>query len=163
MKRCVLLITFFAVLISVCGCAKIQETDTSVATFYYLSSKLSYGTQEGVLSPELRDIQAYEDDILGLLNFYLAGPESDSLISPFPTYSSAERYTQSGNTLKIYMNYRFCTLSGLSLTIACACLARTVLSLYNCDAVSLYAPLAFKDGSTFITFTKDNLIFSDTV
>jgi len=67
-----------------------------------------------------------------------------------------------GLTAKIVLCDEFATLKGLDLTIACACLSRTVIALTGCHEVIISAESMQLDGKNFITLSRDSYLLLDT-
>ena len=111
--------------------------------FYYPRNSASfvYGAADGVITAEIREASGHVGDLNYLISMYLRGPQDTALRSPFPAGCKLEGIRTEESTLHVFLSSEFATLEGTDLTLACAALARTCLSMtqyqYICiDAVS---------------------------
>lgn len=161
MRRMICL--FFAVMLlfSLCACSE-RDTDLQVpANFYYCTKTISYDSETGVIGSEVREIKTLANDLTSILNLYLKGPQSDQLVSPFPDGSCVERHSQNGTEITLIMSRPFAQLTGLELTLACACLGKTVFSLTDAQTLTIHADNIYLDGNSHITLTRDSLLLLD--
>ena len=147
-----------------CACG-IQKGDDSVQTpFYYLRDPDAYvyGSPEGVISFEHRDITGHKDELNYLLMLYLKGPLDEALESPFPEGCSILQTNERNGRLSVMLNSSFTTLKGMELTLACVCMARTCFSLTDAQSIRITAKAA--DGTIPIdeTITINSLLLEET-
>jgi hypothetical protein len=163
MKKLICLLLCFAMLpLSSCG---FRSSDDTVQTpFYYLRDPDSYlyGSPEGVVSYEHRDITGHEDELNYLLMLYLKGPLDKSLESPFPEGSRILQLSKRSGKLYVLLNSNFANLKGMDLTLACVCLARTCFALSDAQSIRITAKTA--DGTIPIdeTITINSLLLEET-
>jgi len=160
MKRLISAVLFLCCLVTLAGC----NTDSNIqapASFYYCTDQITYNDSHGVIAPEIRESAGYENDMVALLNLYTAGPVSDELRNPFPENLSIESLMQEENTVVIVVSSEYSQLSGLELTLANACLARTVLDYSQSDSVRITCPYALLDGYQSVTITNDSILTMD--
>lgn len=163
MKRTICLILSAVLLFGLCACSQDRDNFQQPVIFYYTHPEelISFNSEEGVVSSEMREGKNYTNDLQGLLDLYLCGPVSDELRSPFPAGVNVQTMVPEGNTLQITLSPEFAKLTGLDLTIACACLSMTVLELTEYEAVRIDAADALLDESNSITMTWDSLLRLD--
>ena len=162
MKYWISLLLIISILLSLCGCTQDMRPAKSPVNFYYLAKEVSYDGESEILLPEEREGAGYEADMEGLLNQYLKGPASDALRSPFPTHVRVTRYATTANTIILEMSSEFAQLLGIDLTVACACIARTLFDLTQMERVMISATDAQLDGQASITFDRNDIYFVDT-
>ena len=163
MKRLIAVLLFLSIGASLLGCNLAELNRNKSIKFYYQAVSPSYQTSSSVLCSEVRDRTLYTDDDLALLNYYFKGPETEDCISPFPSEVRATKITVSHESVNIYMNERFSDIKGLKFTVACACLAKTLMELYQRDRVKIFAARSFSDGSLYIEITTDTLLLWDAI
>lgn len=161
MKRLLILLLCASFLL--CGCESGQHKYEEPVTFYYPRSELSFGKPDGVIGSETREAAGKTTDPAALLAEYLRGPDSDGLRSPFPSGTAIEEMAQEGNVLKLRMNDPFSRLSGMKLTVACACLARTCLSLTDCQSVQIIINGTTPETQRIITMDEQALLLMDDI
>lgn len=163
MKKQLVLILVTAFLLSLCACNTVSNNMRFPVKFYYCTDSISYGTANGVITAEVRDCYAYADDTLALINLYFDGPKTGNCTSPYPSNVKATKLFFSDDVARVYLTDRFSDISGINFTIACACLAKTLMDFYGCNTVEINSARTFSDGSTSVTITKDSLLLLDAV
>lgn len=153
-------IAVILLLCTLCGCAG-QFSQTTPIYFYYLRSDISYTGTTGVISSDLRDDLDPSAPLLQILEQYLSGPDGDDLLSPFPEDIEIVSAVQKDNLLLLEFNDRLSSLSGMDLTLACACITKTCLGLTDATSVSIRSKGAALDGAAQITMTADSLLLLD--
>lgn len=159
MKRLIALLLAFACMACFSGCS----ADTTLAdslNFYYCTSDISYQDADGVIAAETRQVE-HNSDLINTLNLYLQGPAIEELRNPFPVDTKVESLRSDNETLYLTMSVPFGELSGLELTLACACLCRTALEITNLHTVQIRCPDVLLDGNPAITMNLDSLIWLD--
>ena len=152
MKKLICL--FLALCLVLSGCSTGSSGDS--ARFYYCRIDPEYQGDDGIICAEIRDIQSLQDDPEALLAAYFSGPLSPDLELPFPKTTSIEAWKIDHGILTLQLSQDFSQLSGVDLTIACACITKTFLELVHVDKVSI------RTGSNReITMSGDNMNLSD--
>lgn len=155
-------ILFLAMSILFCtGCNNTSETLQDPVIVYYKRSEVSYGASDSVISQSYIDAAGHKDDYAYLLNLYLANENSDVFDQTFPKNTTLVSIKMDALTAKIVLSDSFTSLTGIDLTIACACLTQTVISLTNCQEVIISAKNAKLDGQSFITLSQDSYLLLD--
>ena len=161
MKRLIALLLCFVSIFMCMACAA-DSTKANVINFYYCSAEITYNTIKGVIAAEPREQELKRSDLLSVLNLYMEGPSGHELKSPFPTGSAVVSVQQNENTLYLNMNQTFGKLTGLELTLACACLCKTATEITQLSTVQISCQDVLLDGNTTITLNADDMIWLDT-
>lgn len=147
-----LLVILLAALL-LCGCA----ADKGIH-FYYLRTEYEYGTADGVIASETREITGYDDDLNYLFRLYLEGPLNDSLTSPFPRGTYLLNTLLTGDTLTLVLSVEYSALEDLEQTLANACLASTGFQLTEAEQIIILS------GKETYTLDRSSItLFDDTV
>lgn len=154
-----LLASIFLSLLS--GCISTRNALTDGVNFYYLRTDFQYGTADGVIDSEVREIPSYADDVTYLLQLYFQGPVAGDLHSPFPENTRLTAAQQEGQTLYITLSTSFDSFSGMEQTLACACLTMTCLELADIDTVSITTQDGIQNGENPIVMRADSLTLLD--
>lgn len=155
MKKCTALLLCIPLLLSLFACAR-QELQVP-GNFYYRRSEITYGTEDGVIAAEARELAGISGDLDALFAAYFSGPESGDLESPFPRDTRVVSWEMEGKTLCLTMNDSFGAMSGVELSIACACIARTVLELVPVTQVRFQVSDGLLGGEFSITLSEENV------
>ena len=158
MKRslCILLV----LLLCLAGCIQKDELQNPEAC-YYLRQEATYvfGVSDGIISYEMKD-NIY-DSLDQFLNVYLSGPEAKDLRNPFPVSTQVVSATEADGVLFLVLTDNFASLSGMGLTLASACLAKTCFDATSCSAVRISTESMQLDDSPFLLIDKDTFSFFD--
>lgn len=160
MKKCLCMLLTVILAASLCACrpesAKLQQP----VNFYYRNSEILFGSSNGLISPQVTESAGFHDTV-ALLNAYLKGPETSAFDATFPASTKVLEMTIQGDTAYLGMNDSLARLSGIDLTVACACIAMTTAELTGVKTVTISASNELLDGAASITMNVDDLIFSD--
>ena len=161
MKKTLCVIWVLVLLLSLPACTSSKEDIQEPAFFYYRQSELSYGTTPGVVAKEAREVAGHKQDYSHLLSVYLKGPESYTLYNPFPGSTSLRSFSMHDGTAFVHLSSSFASLTGLDLTLACACITLTVCEMTGVQQVTISADGVLLDGNPQITMTPDGLLMMD--
>ena len=143
----------------VSGCA--ENSTTGTTTFYYCNERLEYGFNTSAIDSEQRkeviDPLAYE----ALLNLYLSGPKSSNLKSPFPSGTQLISIDIEQGRACLVLSNEFSELTGVDLSLACACLALTASDITQCVKVEISVENALLDNRQKILMDTSTLQMSD--
>ncbi len=150
------LICVLTVVILIAALAPHQDRQDTV-NFYYVRSDFSYGSPDGVIGAEARNVGDHEGDLDYLLALYLGGPLDSQLVSPFPNRTTPRLLSVKvkGNILHINLSDLSTVMTDGKFTLACACLSKTCLELANVQAVEITS------GNRSLRLTPANLVFYD--
>lgn len=157
MKRTLLLLLCLSLLFT--GCARPSFTEPGI--FYYHRTDTAYRGSEGVVAPETRELVGISDDLKTLLSLYCEGPRDPALESPLPSDAVVLGHTLYNQVLTLRFNDSLSKLTGVELTVAAGCLARTFLPLTGATTLVLTADGAFLNGDTSLRITLEDLNFQD--
>lgn len=154
MKRMLCLMLAVLLLVLICGCSLSQFGKKDNVSFYYPRKEYDFDASDGVISAESRDMAAHASDISYILNMYLLGPLDPNLKTGFPagTHLKALEYLKSEIIVTLTGES---VLSDIDFTLSGICLART------CSEASGISRVTVIRGSQSITFTPDQILFSD--
>ena len=161
MKRQTIFVLILVLLLFIAGCTPNAAPPKNPVTFYYPAQDTVYDGKTPVIHPEIRDGASYEEDIAGLLALYLKGPSSETHRSPFPRGVTLTRFYTTSNTASMELSSEFAQLSGIDLTLACACIANTLFDLTGMDRIQIFVTDSQLDGQTSITLNRDDFYFTD--
>lgn len=150
MKRRISFLLLLALLLS--GCGHFAQMRDPV-TFYYVRQDYS-SDMLGVLGSEQREAAGHKNDLHRLLAMYLMGPSREGLISPLPRGTSLISLEQSDS--RIILELTELSMSDADYTLACACLAQTLLGITGATQIIVIS------ASRSVTLHKDNLALQDT-
>lgn len=157
MRKLICLLLLLSLLLTGCG-----EQDLKMpGNFYYRLTDLTYNNINGVIAPEARELDGLAEDPEALMEVYLSGPESRDLESPFPKNTTLEAWTLEDQTLTLTLSREFTALSGLDLTIACACITRTMLELTEAQQVVIRTADERLDNNVNVTMSDELLLLTD--
>lgn len=159
MKRILALILCAALVFPLFGCAR-QELQYP-GNFYYRRFEIAYGTEDGVIAAEERELAGISGDLDALFDAYFSGPESSGLESPFPRDTQVVSWEIGEETLELTMNDSFGAMSGVELSIACACIARTFLELAPVTQVRFRLSEGLLGGEQSITLSNETIKVHD--
>ena len=160
MKRLLLFTLIFAVLLSTAGCAHSSIVDP--VSFYYPHKTFTYAAPDDVIAPEIREGSQIAN-IQQLLNAYLEGPKDLTLVFPFPKGTRLVDTAKIDDVRIITLSDDLAVLSGVNLTLACCCLAKTVMAYSGEDSVQIQLESALLDGESSIVISADTVILFDTI
>lgn len=161
MRKFICFVMSMVLLLCLSGCNKKNDSMENPASFYYRNAVITYDSSQAVIAPEVRDVA--DRNLSAFINLYLAGPTSEYLVSPFPAGVSVYFIVQNNNRLYIGLNQPFDTLSGMDLTIACACLYKTMSELTQCDTIEISVNGGTLNGSSSIVIDQNNLLLLDNI
>lgn len=150
-----------ALLLCLCltGCGKATPRDP--ATFYYPRTETFFSGDDGVFAPESRNISGLRGDLDALLALYCAGPVTDGLENPLPTGAILRSWALEGKKLTLDFDPELGQLSGVDLTIAAGCLARTFLPMTGAETLVLTAGGELLGGQTTMRLTAGDISLRD--
>lgn len=161
MKKSIALLLIFSCVCSLFGCQLYREEPELPVTVYYRRSQMTYGTSDGVISSYALEAAGHETDVPFLLQTYLQGPDSADFSPTFPSGTTLRSYNLEGLTAKVVLSDQLATLTGIDLSIACACLSKTLMSLTGCREVIICAEHAQLDNNKYITVSSNSYLMQD--
>ena len=163
MKRMISLLLSLALLLCLPACAHHVDAPKEPVQFYYPrhTDQLQYGDPQGVITHELREAAGYTDRYSYLLNLYLRGPVTQGLRDPFPNGISVISLETAGNSAELVLSDSFAQLSGMDLTVACACLTLTLHSLTGIERLTVTTQGQQLEPEGKIVMRLSDILFMD--
>ncbi len=161
MKKAWTLILCLALLLTACGDRNSTEGMQSPYTYYYRTAQVGYDGEDGVIRGEIREIAGHEKDMTWILKDYFKGPHSEDLVSPFPKDLAVLEYQVKEGTVFLTLSEAFSNLSGVELSVAGACIAKTVFGQEDVNSVSILTEGGLLDGKLSLTLSREGLLLAD--
>lgn len=161
MKRTISVLLLLCLLLPVFGCTNAADNPKDPVSFYYRQQKLTYSDESSVIAPEAREAAGHKEDIPYLLAEYLKGPKAEAFLRTFPQQTRLISFRANKATAEIALSEHFASLTGMDLTIACACLTMTVIELTGVETVKISAENAMLNNAPQITMDKTCLLLID--
>lgn len=159
MKKQISFLLVLSILFSLFGCNTDSVKDPG--NFYYLRSESQFSDADGIIAPEIREMKDLRGNLDSILELYMRGPESSNLESPFPRDTKILEWKIIGSSLHLNFSDLFAQLSGVELTLACACITKTCIELLDVETVRIRANGSLLNGSTYIIMNASNLNLAD--
>ncbi len=159
MKRLICCIIALLLMTSLFACKNKNNEFAEPVTFYYRNAAESYNNENAVLLGEVREGAGYS--LKEVICLYLEGPVTDACLSPFPAGVVVESISFEGTQVNITLSQEFAELNGIKLSLACACVARTVIEFTPCESVSISVPDTLLDGNHAVTISHGDLLLMD--
>ena len=162
MKKMITIFLLFSLILGLYGCSSGIQGYQFPVDFYYLrnDTEIQYSKEDGIITFETREA-GHGDNLTHLLNLYFQGPSDEMLTSPFPEGLNVISAHFNHNALDLILSDEFSELSGIQLTLACACIARTCLLWEGVDAINIRVQDNKAEASQTILLTKDSIEFFD--
>jgi len=154
MKRLCTIVLAVLLIMPLYGC----ESQENTVQFFYLRSEYISGAEDGIISPEDREITS-DRGLNYLLRLYLEGPVSSELISPFPSGLYLLNSQLEDNTLLLVLSRELCSLQNIDLTLALGCLARTGFSLTDAEHIQINSTA--DDEHLSVSLHRDSFVLLD--
>ena len=162
MKRYICFVLAAVLVLSLCGCAS-PDNNTNPVVFYYINNEIEYGTESGVITSTVANVNIDPSDYESLLKLYFNGPTNYECISPFPAGTTIEEFSVEGQRAHILLTPHMATIQDAEFTVALACLTRTVIELTGVDTVQIRILKNTILGEESITLSLNSFDYSDNV
>lgn len=161
MRKLICYITAGVLIILSTGCNKAPDLNSNTVVFYYIYNEIEYGTSSGVITPTIVETQEDTGDYEKLLKRYFRGSTNYDCISPFPAGITLEELQIYHDKAQILLSPHLATISGSQLTIALACLTRTVIEMSNVKTVEIRIQNNQINGADSLTLSLNNFTYFD--
>lgn len=152
---------FLAILL-LCGCDYPNQSIEKPISFYYISQNTEYQPGQSLIREQIVEGADMGNTLDAILTAYLIGPDPDTqLQSPFPTGTALISVNRSGEILYVKLSGRFAQLSGIQLSVACACITKTCISLCDAKYVRIQAVGGTLDGAEYIQMDAQSVLLAD--
>lgn len=161
MKRLLCILMTAVLLLPLAGCIPQKNEIQNPVTFYYRKSDPAYGDDDSIIASELRDAGSSTGDAAAVIARYLQGPESPELSRTFPQGVTLVSLRTEDGVAHIVLDDSFSALTGINLTVACACLTMTVCELTGAASARIRTETTLLDENRVITMEPENLLLMD--
>ena len=161
MKRFLILLLCLSLLLPIFGCSQQEKAPEKPVNYYYRRASIDYKNESGVIGAEQRESLGHEGQVRYLLSEYLKGPKSSEFSQIFPADLTILSIHYADTRAKITFSFQLAQLTGIDLTIACACITMTVIELTGAESVQIFAAGALLDEYQSITMDKNCLLLLD--
>ena len=161
MKKLLCLILSLLFCVNFWGCQEEKPKLEQPVRFYYLTSTPENGIQDKVIDAVSVEGAGKLEDIHSLLNEYLRGTSEPGFETTFPASTKILKLTVSDSIAAVEMNSAIARLSGIDLTIACACITMTVMELTGASQVRISASNSTLDGAETVVMDINSLTMLD--
>lgn len=158
MKRFISLLLIVVLFVSFGACSK---NNNESVLFYYLKTDFKFGTDQTIITPEKRDAAGHYNQYDKLMEAYLSGPIDSAYSSPFPSGTSLISLEINNTRAHIVVSSHLATLSGHKLTIACACIGKTLLEMVDVRSVEIKAQDSLLNGMQSVILSENDLFLWD--
>ncbi len=156
MKKGIVLLLVISLVL--CGCSSSRTEEETVA-FYYPVLEMDYSIGASYLQAEIRSKAVTGYVLTDILNLYLQGPLDRYIYSmPFQHNTKVHALAIENGVMQLTLTRGFATYTGLQLTIACACIAKTAMELTGVDSVRIKAYQSTLDGAQYIEMDRNSLL-----
>ena len=162
MKRCKRLCAVLLLLILLCGCAGQRVEYINPIRFYYCSADASFNQPGGTLASETRELRNTQISIDEILRLYFAGPQSDTLVSPFPAGIAFSDVRIQDGMLTLRLSEQYAQLSGAARTEAAACLTLTFTQVRTIERVCIETDDGVNEEQRQATYSAADFVLRDT-
>ena len=159
MKRLISLLLCIVLFPALLGCQ--TEELLFPGTFYYRRTDAFYSGTDGVIAPEQRDLNGIEHDLGAILSLYCNGPASEGLENPLPPGAKILDWQADNEELHLHFTHALSQLSGVDLTVAAGCLARTFLPLSGASTLVLTAENTLLNNESALRISESDLFLRD--
>lgn len=159
MRKFILSVLLLSLLLSMFGCGQHNEEIQEPVNFYYLADLTASDEFDQVIVEEVTESAGLSNE--ELLAHYLTGPKSEGKVNPFPHGLSVVYLRKQSSRIVLILSTELLELSGLDLTLACACLASTVFELYGCQSLEIIVNGHLLDGKASIVISREDLVLYD--
>ena len=165
MKRAIAVLLVLFMFTGLCACTQEKDIVYPIA-YHYLrvpqaNGEIAHGSADSLIGSEVREGDGYQDNLTLLLDVYLHGPLDKDFRSPFPVGTALRSLNLQDQTAAVMISSHLATLTGVDLTVACGCLALTVMDLTGASTVIITAENALLDGKESVTMDRNNLVLID--
>lgn len=133
-------------------------------TFYYPRAEMDFSQGSSYIIVEMREGDGVGSDPIDILAYYLRGPaNAEQFACPFPEGTRPESFTLEEDVAQITLSAEFAACSGLELTVACACLAKTCLALTDARRVRIRCEGALFGDAEYVEMDEQSILLFDDV
>lgn len=161
MRKPLSIILAAVLLLYLTACSSLNDKVQDPVNFYYRYESMNYGADPDVIGAEVYEAKGHRQDYEYLLSAYFVGPESYDFYTPFPEDTALKSFDLRDGTAFVQLSSPFSALSGLNLTLACACITMTVCEMTGVQQVTISVADNLLDGNPQITMTPEDFLLLD--
>ena len=158
-RKCFLALLLCLLLLA--GCTIAQTQYVNPIRFYYNRAEVAYNQPGGTLAYETRDLMSRQVGIDEILALYFAGPQDETLVSPFPGGTACTALSMQDGVLTLTLNDAYAQLTGAARTTAAACLTLTLTQIRTVEEVCLETPDAVSAEQRQVHYRASDFILRD--
>ena len=158
MKRFLSILLTFFLIFSFFGCK--SNTIEEPVSFYYLRKNITFNAEDSVIGYEIADGSQFTH-VSKMLAAYLKGPKDQNLTSPFPAGTYLLNTEKIDDLLIVTLSDNFAALTGISLSIACCALTKTIVEYTGVEAVEIQTVFGLLDGEKSVIIYADDIVLYD--
>ena len=159
MKRVFCIVLAVLLLLPLVACTQQKADIHDPVNFYYRKKDPAHS--DAAISKEFGEAEGHREDYPYLIGQYLKGPADEVLQRTFPAGISVVDLKIEGKAATLVLSDFFSTLSGLDLTLACACLTLTICELTGTEQLTVRTQTTLLDGSKSITMAHKDIVLLD--
>lgn len=160
MRRNVCMLLVLVFLLGLYGCRTQSDTQGTIRFYYPLANALD-APSDSILGAETREDDTPTEPLSDLVTAYLTGPADLTLVNPFPGGTTVLSAQVEDTTAVITLSEAFDGLSELEMRVACAGLAKTLIELTACQAVSVTTQARISGGLSPIVMDGTSFILTE--
>ncbi len=148
-------------MLALCGCQEEAPSYQDPIRLYFRTAEEKGDIPTEVIGWQLAEGHGRRQDPKALLNEYLRTPPGHGFYQTFPSFSQIVTFEIDHGKVFLTLNNSFAGYDGIRLTLACACLAKTVMDLTGAEAVYMKAQGSTLGGSEQIMMDAQTLVTLD--
>ncbi len=160
MKKVLFLLLVLCLILFGCE-AQSNVSGEEWARFYYKDSEPSYFSDTGIMAAEDRSLGWDQHTVSGLMELYLQGPVSGSLLLPVPQGLKLLKTEVLPEEVTLIFDDSLAALSPMELHIAGSCIARTLWEYGDYQKITIKAQTQLLDGQEAFAVYPESLVLSD--
>ena len=161
MKRNFCLLLCAVILFCTAACQEEAPKFESPVTFYYRTAVINDEIAASVIGPVTAEGAGLLEDPYALLNEYLKGTSQEGYLTTFPASTKLLTLEVTEETAYLLLNGSITRLTGVDLTIACACITLTTMELTDAKTVHIRSSSGAMDGNEEIIMDRQTLVQQD--
>ncbi len=161
MKRILCLLLILLLAASMAACQEDKPSFQSPVTVYYRTVAAENDLAESVIGSITLEGAPHKGNPQSLLNEYLKGTSEEGFSTTFPASTKVLGLSVTANSAKLQLNASLARLTGVDLSVACACIALTTMELTGVNTVRISASGTTLDGAEELVLNRDSLILLD--
>lgn len=161
MKKTLSVILILTLVFILSSCTKKTDLPTTTVRFYYKSTSVEHGTENGVITWEDRVIPGVNNDTVSIIRTYLEGSKKAGCIMPFPGGTRLKVYDQTQTKAVVLLSTEAAMQTDAQFTVASICLARTIMDITNVQSVEVCVDAGGGSEQKSIIITPDNFDLYD--